>query len=63
MKKMPRGTAEIMDFCDKRIKLRREKYPSKESNRQVRKNMKVAKDEWIDAQRINADKEMITGSN
>jgi exonuclease III len=69
-KNKPWVTNEILDLCDKRRELRHDKYTSQESrteyqkaNREVRKKMKEAKEEWIEEQCDSIDKEMTTGSS
>ena len=69
-KKQPWVTSEILDLCDKRRELRHEKYRDEETraeyqktNREVRKRMKVAKEEWIEEQCDVINKEMMMGNS
>ena len=60
-------TNEAMDLCDQRRRLRQQKYTSTETgleyrkvNREIRKKMKAAKEEWTEEQCKNTEKEMMS---
>ena len=59
-----------MDLYDQRRRLRQQKYTSTETgleyrkvNREVRKKMKAAKEEWIKEQCKDRDKGMMSGNS
>ena len=65
-KNEPWITNEVLDLCDQRRQPKQQKYTSTEAglkyrkvNREVRKKMKTAKEEWIDEQCKNTEKGMI----
>ena len=60
----------VLNQCDQRRQLRQQKYPSTKAgleyrnvNREVRKKMKAAKEEWTEEQRNNTEKEMMAGNS
>ena len=66
---LPWVTNEVVDLCDQRRQLRQEKYISTEAgleygkvNREVRKKMKIAKEEWTEEQCKNIEKGMMSGN-
>ena len=63
-------TNEVLDLCDQTRQLKQEKCTSNEAgleyrkvNREVGKNVKVAKEEWIENQCENIKKRMMSGNN
>ena len=66
----PWVTSEVLDLCDQRRRLKQQKYTSTEAgleygkvNREVRKKMKAAKEEWIEEQCKNIEKGMMSGNS
>jgi exonuclease III len=69
-KKQQWVTDEILDLCDKRRTLKKEKQSNKAAvdkyrmiNRKIRKEMKQAKEEWIDNQCRTMEDSMATGNS
>ncbi|XP_071500074.1 uncharacterized protein [Diadema antillarum] len=65
----PWVTTEVLDLCDKRRELRHAKHTSheariqyREMNREVRKKVKAAKEDWIEAQCKVIDKGLTAGN-
>ena len=67
-------TNKVLDLCDRRRQLKQRKYTSTEAgvgysleyrnvNREVRKKMKAAKEEWIEEQCKNIEKGMMSGNS
>ena len=61
---------EVLDPCNLRLLLKQQKYTSTEAgleygkvNREVRKKMKAAKEEWIEEQCKNIEKGMMSGNS
>ena len=66
----PWVTCEVLDLCDQRRQLKQQKYTSTEAglvyrkvNRELRKKMKAAKEEWIEMQRKNIRNGMMSGNS
>ena len=62
--------SEVLDLCDQRRQLKQQKYTSTEAgleyrkvNRDVRKKMKAANEEWTGEQRKNVEKGMMSGKS
>ena len=62
----PWVTNEVLDLCDERRQLKQQKYTSTEAgpeyrkvSRDVRKTMRVAREEWIEDQCKNIEKGMM----
>ena len=65
----PWVTNKVLDQCDKKLQLKQQKYTSTEAgleyrkvNREVRKKMKAAKEEWTEEQSKNIEKGMSENS-
>ena len=65
----PWVTNEVLDLCNQRWQLKQQKCTSTEAgleyrklNREVRKKMKAAKEEWIEEQCKNIEKGMMSGN-
>ena len=63
-------TNEVLDLCDQRQQLKEQKHTSTEAgleyrkiNREVRKKIKAAKEEWIKEQCKDRDKGMMSGNS
>ena len=61
---------EVLDLCDQRRQLKRQKYTSTEAglkyrkvNREIRKKMKAAKEEWTEERRKNIEEGMTSGNS
>ena len=61
-------TNEVLDLCDQRWQLKQQQYTSTEIgleyrkvNREVRKKIKVTKEEWIEEQCKNVEKSLFVG--
>ena len=69
-KDQPWVTSEVLDLCDQRRQVKQQKYTSTEAgleyrivDREVRKKMKAAKEEWIEEQCKNIEKGMVLGNS
>ena len=63
-------TNEVLDLCNQKQQLKQQKYMSTEAglefrkvNKEVRKKMKAAKEEWIEEQCRYIEKGMMSGNN
>ena len=68
--RLKRSLGDRLSLCDPRRQLKQQKYTSREAglryikvNREVRKKMTAAKEEWTEERCKNAEKEMVSGNS